>query len=54
MQHCPCLVCGTEECKEVREGFLEEVNPAWMTVYSWTPRLTIKASLQRAVSEQVS
>ena len=54
MQHCPCLVCGTEECKEVREGFLEEVNPAWMTVYSWNPRLKIKASLQRAVSEQVS
>lgn len=44
----------TEERKEVREGFLEEVNPAWMTVCSWNPRLKIKASVQRAVSEQVS
>uniref|UniRef100_A0A8C2QTT3 Nuclear receptor interacting protein 2 n=1 Tax=Capra hircus TaxID=9925 RepID=A0A8C2QTT3_CAPHI len=42
----------TEERKEVREGFLEEVNPAWMTVCSWNPRLKIKASVQRAVSEQ--
>lgn len=53
-KHCPCLVCGRKS-KEVRErASWRKVNPAWMTVCSWNPRLKIQNLPQRAVSEQAS